>query len=266
MPTLATIVFLVAAAIALPGGPPVGMDYLAYDPGTDRVWVPAGTPGRSTSSTSHRQGHHDRGFATASPGRPGRPRRAPARRPSATASSTRKPRRQPALRVRRHRSWRRASASSRRCRTGSLMSTATRSCGYDPGRQVVTIVERRAQRPPCVATIARRRTRGLRGRRRARALLHEPRGQGPHAGHRHQDTQGRQQLAAGVRCRRAARPRARPRARLALRGLHRRRSDRGFRARRKDARPPRDRRRCRQPRLRSRAGSCCSWRPAQQAR
>ena len=31
---------LLAASIALPGGPPVGMDYLTYDPATGRVWVP----------------------------------------------------------------------------------------------------------------------------------------------------------------------------------------------------------------------------------
>jgi DNA-binding beta-propeller fold protein YncE len=36
---------LVAAVVALPGGPPVGMDYLAYDPTTNRVWVPAGNTG-----------------------------------------------------------------------------------------------------------------------------------------------------------------------------------------------------------------------------
>jgi hypothetical protein len=34
---------LVAASIALPGGPPVGMDYLAYDAVNGRVWVPAAT-------------------------------------------------------------------------------------------------------------------------------------------------------------------------------------------------------------------------------
>jgi DNA-binding beta-propeller fold protein YncE len=32
--------------IALPGGPPVGMDYLAYDAATARLWVPAGNTGR----------------------------------------------------------------------------------------------------------------------------------------------------------------------------------------------------------------------------
>jgi len=36
---------LMSASIALPGGPPVGMDYLVYDPATGRVWVPAGNTG-----------------------------------------------------------------------------------------------------------------------------------------------------------------------------------------------------------------------------
>src|SRR3954469_14767646 len=36
---------LMSAAIALPGGPPVGMDYLAYDAATGRLWVPAGNTG-----------------------------------------------------------------------------------------------------------------------------------------------------------------------------------------------------------------------------
>jgi len=33
-------------SISLPGGPPVGMDYLAFDRSTDRVWVPGGNTGR----------------------------------------------------------------------------------------------------------------------------------------------------------------------------------------------------------------------------
>jgi DNA-binding beta-propeller fold protein YncE len=37
--------FLFLVWIALPGGPPVGMDYLAYDAAHDRVWVPAGNTG-----------------------------------------------------------------------------------------------------------------------------------------------------------------------------------------------------------------------------
>ncbi|HTP30270.1 MAG TPA: hypothetical protein VMK12_32020 [Anaeromyxobacteraceae bacterium] len=32
--------------IPLPGGPPVGMDYLAYDAANSRIWVPAGNTGR----------------------------------------------------------------------------------------------------------------------------------------------------------------------------------------------------------------------------
>ncbi len=35
-----------ATSIALPGGPPVSMDYLAYDAKNDRVWVPAGNTGK----------------------------------------------------------------------------------------------------------------------------------------------------------------------------------------------------------------------------
>jgi DNA-binding beta-propeller fold protein YncE len=37
---------LLATSIALPGGPPVGMDYLAYDSANGRVWVPAGNTGQ----------------------------------------------------------------------------------------------------------------------------------------------------------------------------------------------------------------------------
>ena len=51
---LALLCVLVAAAtaapapeaIALPGGPPAVMDYLAYDAKTDRVWAPAGNTGK----------------------------------------------------------------------------------------------------------------------------------------------------------------------------------------------------------------------------
>lgn len=37
---------LVAKAVDLPGGPPVTMDYLAYDATTDQVWIPAGNTGK----------------------------------------------------------------------------------------------------------------------------------------------------------------------------------------------------------------------------
>jgi hypothetical protein len=38
---------LIAASIALPGTPPVSMDYLAYDAANDRVWIPAGNTGNA---------------------------------------------------------------------------------------------------------------------------------------------------------------------------------------------------------------------------
>ncbi|MBS2022783.1 MAG: hypothetical protein JST92_10255, partial [Deltaproteobacteria bacterium] len=37
---------LVAKPLALPGGPPVSMDYLAFDASTGRLWIPAGSTGR----------------------------------------------------------------------------------------------------------------------------------------------------------------------------------------------------------------------------
>jgi DNA-binding beta-propeller fold protein YncE len=40
------LALMAAAAIALPGGPPVGIDYLAYDVANNRIWVPAGNTGR----------------------------------------------------------------------------------------------------------------------------------------------------------------------------------------------------------------------------
>jgi DNA-binding beta-propeller fold protein YncE len=64
--------------ISLPGGPPVGMDYLAYDASTNRVWVPAGNTGdvdvidAATGKVSVIGG-----LPTAPPRRPGRPRVGP---------------------------------------------------------------------------------------------------------------------------------------------------------------------------------------------
>ena len=78
MSPVTTLVFLLAAAIALPGGPPVGMDYLAYDPGTNRVWVPAGnTASVDVLDVATGKVTAIGGFATAPPSRPGRPRRGP---------------------------------------------------------------------------------------------------------------------------------------------------------------------------------------------
>jgi hypothetical protein len=72
LPTLGT------SSIALPGGPPVGTDYYAYDATNHRLWVPAGntgnvdvldvTSGKITPVT---------GFPTAPSQRPGRPNMGP---------------------------------------------------------------------------------------------------------------------------------------------------------------------------------------------
>jgi DNA-binding beta-propeller fold protein YncE len=43
---LAAPKLLTAKAVDLPGGPPVTMDYLAYDATTDQVWIPAGNTGK----------------------------------------------------------------------------------------------------------------------------------------------------------------------------------------------------------------------------
>jgi len=69
---------LLAAAISLPGGPPVGMDYLAYDAATDRVWVPAGNTGSVdvVDAATGKVGVIG-GFPTAPARRPGRPRVGP---------------------------------------------------------------------------------------------------------------------------------------------------------------------------------------------
>jgi DNA-binding beta-propeller fold protein YncE len=74
--TLSSI--LVAAAITLPGGPPVGMDYLAYDPATNRVWVPAGNTGNvDVVDVATGRVSTIGGFATTAPRRPDRPRMGP---------------------------------------------------------------------------------------------------------------------------------------------------------------------------------------------
>jgi DNA-binding beta-propeller fold protein YncE len=69
---------LLAASIALPGGPPVGMDYLAYDAVNRRLWVPAGNTG-SVDVVDVATGKVTRigGFPTAPSPRPGRPNRGP---------------------------------------------------------------------------------------------------------------------------------------------------------------------------------------------
>jgi DNA-binding beta-propeller fold protein YncE len=65
-------------SIALPGGPPVGMDFLAYDAATGRIWVPAGNTGNvdvidSATGKVTALG----GFATKAATRPGGPNMGP---------------------------------------------------------------------------------------------------------------------------------------------------------------------------------------------
>jgi DNA-binding beta-propeller fold protein YncE len=66
------------AAITLPGGPPVGMDYTVHDAAHHRIWVPAGNTG-SVDVVDTESGKVTRleGLPTAEPNRPGRPRRGP---------------------------------------------------------------------------------------------------------------------------------------------------------------------------------------------
>jgi DNA-binding beta-propeller fold protein YncE len=76
---------LSSAAIPLPGGPPVGMDYLAFDAANGRVWVPAGNTGRvDVVDARTRKVTAVEGFPTAPSPRPGRPAMGPS---SATVAS-----------------------------------------------------------------------------------------------------------------------------------------------------------------------------------
>ena len=69
---------LLAVSIALPGGPPVGMDYLAYDRATGRLWVPAGNTGNvDVVEVATGKITTVGGFPTAPARRPGRPRMGP---------------------------------------------------------------------------------------------------------------------------------------------------------------------------------------------
>ena len=69
---------LLAASVALPGGPPVGMDYLAFDRATGRLWVPAGNTGNvDVMEVATGKVTTVGGFPTAPARRPGRPRMGP---------------------------------------------------------------------------------------------------------------------------------------------------------------------------------------------
>jgi DNA-binding beta-propeller fold protein YncE len=69
---------LVAAAITLPGGPPVGIDYLAYDSASGRIWVPAGNTGIvDVVDVATGKVTPLAGFATKAAARAGRPAQGP---------------------------------------------------------------------------------------------------------------------------------------------------------------------------------------------
>jgi DNA-binding beta-propeller fold protein YncE len=74
---------LAAESIALPGGPPVGMDYLTADQAHGRIWVPAGNTGNvDVVDIATGKVTPVSGFPTAPSSRPGRPKMGPS---SATA-------------------------------------------------------------------------------------------------------------------------------------------------------------------------------------
>jgi DNA-binding beta-propeller fold protein YncE len=71
-------ILLGATSIVLPGGAPVGMDYLAYDAANQRVWVPAGNTGNvDVVEAGGGKVTAVGGFPTAPSPRPGRPNMGP---------------------------------------------------------------------------------------------------------------------------------------------------------------------------------------------
>jgi hypothetical protein len=76
--TLAFYTVLGTTSIALPGGPPVGMDYLAYDAANHRVWAPAGNTGNvDVVDVTTGKVTAIGGFPTIPAPRPGRPNMGP---------------------------------------------------------------------------------------------------------------------------------------------------------------------------------------------
>jgi DNA-binding beta-propeller fold protein YncE len=68
------LILAVAPAIALPGGAPVGMDYLAFDRVNERLWVPSGNTGAvNVVDVETGKLHALGGFATAPAAKAGRP-------------------------------------------------------------------------------------------------------------------------------------------------------------------------------------------------
>lgn len=78
MTSIALFIALASTAIDLPGGPPVGMDYLAFDAATGRVWVPAGNTGNvDVVDVATGKVTALGGFPTRPSPRPGRPNMGP---------------------------------------------------------------------------------------------------------------------------------------------------------------------------------------------
>jgi DNA-binding beta-propeller fold protein YncE len=78
LPLLLALVAGAPTSIKLPGGPPVGMDYLAFDPANGRVWVPAGNTGNvDVIDVATGKVTAVGGFPTAPSPRPGRPNMGP---------------------------------------------------------------------------------------------------------------------------------------------------------------------------------------------
>jgi DNA-binding beta-propeller fold protein YncE len=76
--TIAFYTVLSTSPIALPGGPPVAMDYLVYDAANRRVWVPAGNTGNvDVIDVPSGKLTPIAGFPTAPSPRPGRPNMGP---------------------------------------------------------------------------------------------------------------------------------------------------------------------------------------------
>jgi len=76
--SISFLIVLCATTISLPGGPPVGMDFLTYDRVNNRVWVPAGNTGDvDVVEVATGKVISIAGLATAPARRPGRPRMGP---------------------------------------------------------------------------------------------------------------------------------------------------------------------------------------------
>ena len=147
---------LFASTISLPGGPPVGMDFLTYDRETNRVWVPAGNTGNvDVVDVVTGKVTAIGGFVTAPARRSGRPRMGPARPPSVKVSfgsETGATINSPGTTLRR---WLpRESSSCRPCRTALLTPKTTHELwATTPADKTITITRVDGKTPGPLATI-----------------------------------------------------------------------------------------------------------------